>query len=294
MSPYSIPPLVGAAFSLLIGLFVFGKNKRSHVNLSFFFFCLSLFVWLFGYTVAYSATSFSTALFFCRIACAGACFTAPAFYHFSTAFLGSERDWVWVKISYVIMGIIAPFSLISPYFLSGAWDYYWGYYSKAGLLHPIYLVIFFGIFGRGFYLLYRALRQERGSHSRKLQLQYVFIAYVIALLGAIDYIPKYGIEFFPFGFGFEILFLTIVAYAIIRHRLMDINLVFTRTAVFVVVYAAILGLPLLIALAWESHLQRNIGHRWWVWVLLVYAGLATAAHYVNLYFQKRAENRLLA
>ena len=31
-----------------------------------------------------------------------------------------------------------------------------------------------------------------------------------------------------------------------------------------------------------------------MWVLLTYAALATAAHYANLYFQNRAENRLLA
>lgn len=60
------------------------------------------------------------------------------------------------------------------------------------------------------------------------------------------------------------------------------------------VYAAVLGLPLIGALTWQPWLEHFLGRRWWVWVLLVYAALATAAYYVNLYFQHRAEDRLLA
>ena len=294
LSPYSIPPFVGAVFSILIGMFVFLKNKRSQNNLSFFLFCLSVFIWLFGYTVAYSTKDFNTAVFFCRVACAGACFTAPAFYHFSVSFLGLEKERKFVWITYGIMGLIAPFSLISPYFLIGAWPYYWGYYSKAGLLHPVYLVIFFSIFTRGFYLLSRALREKGISYARKLQLKYAFIAYIVALLGAIDYIPKYGVEFYPFGFTFETLFLIIIAYAIVRYRLMDINLVITRTTVFMGVYALLLGLPLVGALAWQQRFEYLMGPRWWVGLWLLVAGLTTLAHYANLYLQRRAEDRMLS
>ncbi len=106
--------------------------------------------------------------------------------------------------------------------------------------------------------------------------------------------PVFQIPIFPYGMFLVVIYPAIMTYAIVKYRFMDINLVITRTAVFVVVYAAILGVPLLAALSWQIQLEQSLGYRWWAWVLLVYAGLATAAHYANLYFQQRAENRLLA
>ncbi|MBI3616507.1 MAG: GAF domain-containing protein, partial [Candidatus Omnitrophica bacterium] len=294
MSPYSIPPLIGAIFSILIGFFVLSKNRHSQNNLSFFFFCLSVFVWLFGYTIVYSTQDATLALFFCRVACAGACFTAPAFYHFSVSFLDLKKERRFVLLAYLTMGLIASFSLVSPYFLSGTWRYYWGYYSKAGLLHPIYLVIFFGMFGRGFYLLSKEIIKGGHTRTRKLQLQYVFIAYVIALMGAIDYIPKYGVEFYPFGFTLEILFLFIVAYAILRYRLLDINVVMTRMALFAVVYIPLLVLPVFAGKLLQSILASHLGANWWVVPMGLEAIFAVVGLASYKYVQQRAENRLLA
>ena len=132
----------------------------------------------------------------------------------------------------------------------------------------------------------------------KTQLKYLLIGSVVGYMGGINnflivldlrlpILSPYGTYAIP-------LYVLVATYAIIQYRLMDINLAITRTAVFMVVYAAVLGLPLLGALTWQEQLQQILGHRWWVWVLLVYAALATAAHYANLYFQRRAENRLLA
>ncbi len=98
----------------------------------------------------------------------------------------------------------------------------------------------------------------------------------------------------PYGTYAIPLYVLIASYAIIRHRLMDINLAIRRTAVFAIVYALVLGLPLLSALVWQPQLERTLGSKWWVWLLVGYAVLATAAHYVNLHFQRRAEDRLLA
>lgn len=79
----------------------------------------------------------------------------------------------------------------------------------------------------------------------------------------------------------------------VRYRLMDINIVVTRTTVFMVVYALLLGLPLGGALTWQPELERALGPKWWVWVWVGGAGLTTVAHYTNLYFQRKAEARLL-
>ena len=155
MSGYSIPPLIGAIFSILIGGFVFFKNRKSQVHISFALFCLSVFMWLFGYTITYSVKNEKIAIFFCRLACTAAMFTAPTFYHLTISLLRKKDEKKWVVLSYILFLLITPFSMTSSYFLSGAYKYFWGYYSKAGLLHPLYLLVFFSIFMRGFFLLYK-------------------------------------------------------------------------------------------------------------------------------------------
>jgi two-component system nitrogen regulation sensor histidine kinase GlnL len=163
-------------------------------------------------------------------------FTAPTFYHLTVSFLGLggvKKEKRLTLLFYGIMLAIAPFSMTSKYFLAGAYKYFWGYYSKAGLLHPIYLIIFFSIFIKAFLLLYSGYKKRKYmSPLKSNQIKYIFIAYVIALTGAVDYIPKYGVEFYPFGFISEFVFALIVAYAIIKYRLMDINIVIGKLATY--------------------------------------------------------------
>jgi len=242
MSIYSYPVLLAAIFSFIAGCIIYNSNRKSQNNISFSLFCFSLFVWLFGYVIAYSTKSEKTALFFCRVACTGAMFTAPAFYHFSVSFTEKINEVKFVVLSYVTMLLIVPFSMSSHLFLSGVYKYYWGYYSKAGYLHPLYLTIFFGMFLRSFYLLWKERKRKDLDPKRRVQIKYIFTAYILALIGAIDYIPKYGIEVFPFGFLLEISFVIIVAYAIFRHQLLDIEIVIKRTIVFASLFAIVFGI----------------------------------------------------
>jgi len=282
MSFYSLFPATGAVFSFLFGCFVLYSRPNDSKIRSFSAFCFSLFVWLFGYTIAYSVHDWNTAFIACKIACSGATFTAPAFYHFAIVYT-NKKDEVWaIRWAYLLMVICVVFFLFTDLFIKGVYKYFWGYYSKAGVLHPFYLILFFSTFIRGFWLLFIKNRDPLVVGAARRNIQYVFFAYVAALIGAIDYIPKYGIEFFPFGFIFEILFILIVWYAIAQYRLMDIRLAISNTAIFIAVYALVLGVPFYIYVQ-GAHLVALI-------FMLV---LATSGPIVFNLFRLRAENRLL-
>ena len=285
MSIYSIPPLVGAVFAALIGIYVLLKNRNSQMHISFALYCSSIFTWLFGYTLAYSTKNEAFAVALCRVACTGVVFTAPTFYHFTVSYLKKNSEIYLVVIAYAAMIAIAPFFITSNIFLGGTYYYYWGYYSKAGRYHPLYLIIFFIIFLRSFFLLY-SMYSKRSAMSPigSNQIKYIFLAYVISLMGAIDYLPKYGIEFYPFGFTFEIAFTIIVAYAIVKYHLMDIRLAITRAGIFVVIYALVLGLPFLVG----SHTQT------WVLPTAIAVVLATLGPIIYSYLQRKADSVLLA
>ncbi|MBU1999033.1 MAG: hypothetical protein KKE64_06015, partial [Candidatus Omnitrophica bacterium] len=108
----------------------------------------------------------------------------------------------------------------------------------------------------------------------------------------IDFIPKYGIEIYPFGFIFVIMMASIIAFAILKYRLMDIRVVITRTGIFIAVYAAVLGIPFVIATWFQGLLLRLFSSNWWVFPLGVMALLATAGPFVYIFLVRKAEDIL--
>ena len=71
----------------------------------------------------------------------------------------------------------------------------------------------------------------------------MFWATLFGYLGAVDFIPNYGIEVYPFGYIPVSIFVLTVVYAIVKYRLMDIKVVFTRAGTFLFVYTLTLGFP---------------------------------------------------
>lgn len=264
ISLYSIPPLCGSILVLLIGVFIFQKNRRSMVNITFLLFCLSVFVWLFSYTIAYSTESFEVATFFTTLACTAVIFTAPTTYHFFVEYLGFHKLRKTIIIPYTIMGILTPLFLMTNYFLKKPHKTFWGYYSTAGPLHPVYLLIHFTILSVPYLLLYRKYFKEPDiTSTEKIRLKYNFLWYTIAAFSGIDFAQKYGVEFYPFGSIFIIIFVIVTAYAILRYRLMDIYIVITRTAAYSISTGLLTGFFIVLVLFSTKYLSPRIGISEW-------------------------------
>lgn len=291
LNPYAIPPIITAFLLFGLSFFVYTKNPRSNVHRTFGLFCLSMVLWLAGFCMMYLSYDETNALWWARVGFMGIALI-PAFeYHFILTFLRLRQPRI-LALLYVI-GIAGVLLSRTPLVYKDIWRGFWGFYPSAGLLYPIFPISFSSAFMAGIWFLYRALRVEENP-LRRQQIRYLLIAFATGVPGVIDYIVKYKIHVYPFGYIDAFLFLSITGYAIARHRLMDVNLAITRTTVFAVVYALGLGLPLFAALSFEEQLARNMGPHWWVWLWVVCALLASAAHYANIYFQRFVETRLLA
>jgi len=284
MNIYSIPPLIGALFSLVLGLFVFLKNKRSEQNISFLLMCLIIFTWLSAYTIAYSTNNIKIATICSKTACTAVIFLATTFYYFIIAFLKIKKEKIVVKIFYIISFILLYIFIFTDYFLSGVYKYYWGYYSKAGILHPLFLIFFFSIFIRGILLLFKSLKyQKELSPTKRNQIKYLLIGLLIIGFGGIDFVPKYGIEIYPFGFLFILIFISITAYAIIKHHFMDIRVAITRAGIFIFVYSLVFGLPFIVGYIVKS---------WFIPTFLAVL-LASPSPFIYNYLRTQAEMMLL-
>lgn len=250
----------------------------------------SIFPFLLG-----TARSDAEALALARLIYVAALLVPPVFLHLTFSLLDlpkTSQDRLWLNACYVLTFLFLPL-LPTDAFISGTIRFAPHFGVVPGIFYTSYVAFFGATCGVGFIRLLGGYRNASGI--RRNQLRYIFVSWFFAYLaGLLHFLPSYiGIEPFPHDL-LLIAFVTISAYAIVRHRLLDIRIAVTRTAVFMAVYSAVLGLPLLAALSWQTKLESVLGAHWWAFLWLACAVLATGAHYVNLYLRERAEGRLLA
>ncbi len=93
------------------------------------------------------------------------------------------------------------------------------------------------------------------------RLKYCCIALIVYSLGALDYLPKFGIPYYPLGFATNAFFVSIVAYAILVHQLLDINVVIRKGLVYSILVTFITATYLVIVVFAEKLLQGVMGYR---------------------------------
>jgi signal transduction histidine kinase len=103
----------------------------------------------------------------------------------------------------------------------------------------------------------------------RLQLKFWLLGVSIALpLGVTNLLPAYGISFYPLGNLANVAWAGVVAYAVVRHRLMDIQLVLTKGIAYAAV-AAVLIAPVLALALWLQKLSFGSIHNDFSFALLV-------------------------
>lgn len=236
MNPYAVPPLITSILVLLLGCFVFLKNKIAKPNRLFLLETLTISLWLFFDYMMYTSHSSEKAFMWAKASYVGAIFIPPVFLHFSLSFLGTIKFRRHLIVSYVSGILFLLVLLLTDHLLSGAKQHYWGYYPTIGFLHIYFMIYYsFGI-GTTYWALYSQSKDKARPAEERNKIKFVFLAFVIGFMALSDTLPKYGIEFYPIGFVFLSIWMLLVTYAIIKHRLFDIQVVISRGAAYTLTF----------------------------------------------------------
>jgi signal transduction histidine kinase len=134
--------------------------------------------------------------------------------------------------------------------------------------------------------MWRSIKKETGDFRN--QILYVFIGTAIGYLsGVTNFFCWYRINIPPFLNIFVSVYVIMVAIAVLKYRLMDINIAIVRILIFTFVYAIILGVPF-----WLGY--SLLGNGIWWRILLFGMSLASAGPFIYSYLRRRAENILRA
>jgi signal transduction histidine kinase len=146
-------------------------------------------------------------------------FLPTSLYHFLTEVSDSPKERHLVYLSYGIASILAVFLVTSDLFVSGFYVYFWGYYPKAGLLHPIHVLQTVVVVNRGLYITFR--QQKIAPPNKRIRLRLCIAGLLTYFFAAIDYLCNYGFEFYPPGVLFIAVSLGIITVAIVKYGLFN-------------------------------------------------------------------------
>jgi signal transduction histidine kinase len=286
MNLYSIFHFLVSLATIFLGVFVFYKKGRSKSSISnaFLFMTITIFIYQLSSSFVISNNR-PTAIFWSHIAAVGVIFMPATFYHFIVNFLDLHEERKVLKPLY-ILGICFVFlDFTTNLIIRDVKNYYWGYFPLVGEGFFILYIIYFIVVLKAIHCLFIQLNNKKRSEIERYQIKYILIAYLLLLsAGSIDSLPTLGFEIYPIAYLMIFAMLLLIAYAIIKYRLMDIRIAISRAGIFLTVYSFVLGIPF-----WIGYQTKN-----WLLPTLSMFILSTAGPLIYRYMQRKAENIILA
>lgn len=215
---YSILPAAVAFYFLIAGTIVHFKfsNHRSHN--AFIILCITTFAWQFTWAILFQTKDPSVADNLIKFGYLLIIFLPTSIYHFLIEISRSKTEIHYVYFSYAIAGLLAIILLTTDLLISGHYEYFFGFYPKSGILHPIHVLQTALVTYRGLYLTYQKQKEAIGLY--KSQLRYCIFSLLIYIFASIDYLCNYGVEFYPPGIFFITIGLSVFLYALLKMELM--------------------------------------------------------------------------
>lgn len=250
---YYVSNLTTVILSIGLAIFILIQGRKT-TNILFSLYSLSVAFWAGAKFVSWVSTSDNLALFFMQLSIAIAIFIPIVYFHFSIVFTEQNRKIFWL---YCLSAILFLFSF-SPYMIRGLGV---GEGIRTIIPGPFYLIfwVYFGLFIMlGLMNFYFALKTA--DLRKRNQIKYLILASIIGFGGGM---LVFGSNLFPllepFGYGFIPLYSIIAAYAIVKHRLLDISVVLRRGIVYSILSLLITGIYFLAFSVFRDFIDQIIG-----------------------------------
>ena len=217
---YALLQLACALFVLTMGAVIVVRERGSHVGVIYFFDTLAIAVWFMAFSAGYVASDAAAADVWFRLGNIGVAFIPTLTLQFTWNLLRppNRLQWLlaagWVaSVAFALAFTMLPGAFEAPYRYS--WGYY-GQYNVHGTLLIPFLALFFGM---SLLLYWQAYKRARPGSNAAQRAKLLFIAWSIGSFGAVDFLPFYGIDIYPFGFLIVVVGVSVLTYVTARYRL---------------------------------------------------------------------------
>ncbi len=221
--------------NLALGLLVYIKTEsHRQINFSFSVLAWSAAGWALSFFMVYFLKDNAVRLFWGRMGFASSAFISPSFVMFAFLFPREQRNLSSTKL--ILLGLTALLIFVLSFtdqIVSSL-----GTDSKMfnyGPIYPFYSIYITGFIVLGFLLLIKTYRKAVGIE--RLQVKYCLLGmFFTSSLGLINnlFLPMTGVSRFNWlGPSFTVIMVGFTTYSIIKHRLMDINIVLKKGTTYI-------------------------------------------------------------
>jgi len=290
MNFYALGALINGISSSALGILVYFKNRKGPVNIYYGLTTICIGLWSYGYFFWQIANNEYSALFWCRVLMAGAIFIPPIYMHFVLALLGLHEQKKRIIFPAYILGSIFFLLNFTPLFVNSVSPkLYFEYWPNAGITYLPFL--FFYAFCVIYAILIMFKEQKRSSGIKRAQIKYVILGAFLGFGGGLTNYPLwYDINILPIGNIMVSFGIAVMAYAIVKYRLMDIKIAITRAVIFLFVYGVTFGVPGIVAGVGKALFYNILGDRWWFVPLGLFIGMISTAPYIYFRLRRKAED----
>jgi signal transduction histidine kinase len=235
-------PLIAALANVVIWIATLSQGINQRVTRTFSVLCLCMASWNMGMFSLYHFPDPESAEWWSRVFRVGMIFAPAVAYHFTTVLAPGEDRWprVVCVVGYLTATLFAIANL-QGMLVSRLGPHYWGWYLDG--VTPLYTAM------SAFIATYLFLCFERMAYAYRhprtprelVQTKFWFIAALFAItFGMTNFATVYGAHIYPLGQFGNVLYTGVIAYAISRHRLMDVDYVVRKFVSFTASLAVVL------------------------------------------------------
>jgi signal transduction histidine kinase len=254
---YWLPPLLAGVLDLFLCALVLVHGPGKRLNQTLAFFALSLTSWnldiaaLYFFRPEYPELVWRLSESFDHV--------APLRSHQALVFPELALRWSWIfrygmlfippTVYHLALALTARWTLTNRLFLIAAYwttfvlclansqgelvdhlkSFAWGYYPVGRPLYNLYTFAVLLYFSATLYQFVRGLIYSDSARQRQ-QFKIVLLGFAVWLpAGLTNLLPVYGISFFPLGNLGNVFLCGAMTYAIIKHRLLDLEIIITKT-----------------------------------------------------------------
>jgi len=243
MNVNTLPVIISALGNFGLGLFVYTRNRKNELYRIFLFPCLILTIWNTNILGLIIAPNEHFAWYWAKIFAIGLVLIPPAVLQLVLVFT-EYRGRFEKQMLYASYGSAAVFSIlnlcglfVNEFFKVGS-----QYFPDAGLIFRLYVLNFVLFVGYALLLVFQKYKHT-ASPARRNQIAYFLVAALLTVfVGSTNFLPSFGIRIYPLGNMATIVFTGIFAYAIVKHRLMDIEVIIRKSVIYAGLTASLTGI----------------------------------------------------
>lgn len=251
MNIYAITSLIGSTSALALGIFVYFKDRENQVNKAFGLLSLAIFMWVFSCfrESSLSPDAKEAALLWDIYLYTGAAFAPVLFLRFNLIAVGKKAKFS-VIIAYVFAAIFFILNLVPNLRLFYIKDvirrYPFRFIAVPGPLWYLYILYYTLCTSQAFYYLNIGLKNSYGA--KRNQIKYLLLSCLIIFIAATMYLfLVFNVKTPPLDNILVACYSIVTAYSIVRHQLMDIEVVIKKTVVFASLLAFVFGVFITVA-----------------------------------------------